>query len=214
MKKNKGSRAWINQHVNDHYVQLSRQDGYRSRAAYKLSEIDEQYKLFNKVSTVIDLGCAPGSWSQYAVRQIYGGKVTGKNLVIGVDILEIEPIRHLNFILGDFGSEQVFNRMVKLLDGRAVDLIISDMAPNLSGIRGVDQARGSYLVELVLDFAKQYLKPCGDCLLKVFHGSEFNSLLALARTLFTQVIIVKPDASRSKSSETYLLCRSLGLIAK
>ncbi|MDQ5921252.1 MAG: rRNA (uridine2552-2-O)-methyltransferase [Pseudomonadota bacterium] len=235
MKKNKVSRAWVNQHVTDHYVHLSKQDGYRSRAAYKLSEIDNQYKLFDKVSTVIDLGCAPGSWSQYAVRKIYGsefgGKVVGKfndiggsgleanvqlsnrlnnkRLVIGVDLLEIEPIGHLNFILGDFGSEQIFNQIVNVLDGRAVDLIISDMAPNLSGIRGVDQARGSYLVELVLDFAKQYLKPGGNCLLKVFQGGEFNSLVALARTLFTQVIIVKPDASRSKSSETYLFCRSL-----
>lgn len=202
MKKGIKDRAWINQHVNDHYVQLAKHEGYRSRAVYKLIEIDKQYNLLNDVKTIVDLGCAPGSWAQYVVN-----KVKGQSAVIGVDLLEIEAIHNLHFICGDFTDEVVLSQMVNFLGNDMVDLILSDMAPNLSGIRMVDQAKGSYLVELVLDFARQYLRVGGDCLIKVFHGGEFNSLVKLARALFTQVIITKPKASRSKSNEIYLLCR-------
>ena len=202
-KKNKSVRAWVNQHVTDHYVHMAKRDNYRSRAAYKLQEIDEQLSLFKNVKVVVDLGCAPGSWSQYAAARVDAG---GK--VIGIDLLEMEPIRGLHFIHGDFTSDEILTQLVTALDNSLVDLIISDMAPNLSGIRGVDQARGAYLIELVLDFAREYLKPGGNCIIKIFHGGEFDALIKLARNLFTQVVIYKPQASRSASSETYLLCKN------
>lgn len=202
MKKRVKGRAWINQHINDHYVQLAKHEGYRSRAVYKLIEIDDQYNLLNDAKIIVDLGCAPGSWAQYVVN-----KVKGQSSVIGVDLLEIDPIHNLHFICGDFTDEVVLNQVANSLGNKMADLIISDMSPNLSGIRMVDQAKGGYLVELVLDFARQYLRTGGDCLIKVFHGGEFSSLVKLARDLFTKVIVSKPKASRSKSNEIYLLCR-------
>lgn len=202
-KKNKSVRAWVNQHVTDHYVHMAKSDGFRSRAAYKLAEIDDEVGLFHNVRTVVDLGCAPGSWSQYAAK-----KIGNNGKVIGVDLLDVDPIGHLHFIHGDFTHDEVLAELVNLLNNAPVDLIISDMAPNLSGIRGVDQSRGAYLIELVLDFAKEHLKPGGNCLIKIFHGGEFDSLVKLARTMFTQVVIRKPKASRSASSETYLLCKN------
>ena len=202
-KKNKSVKAWVNQHITDHYVHMAAKDHYRSRAAYKLIEIDDAINLFKNVQVVVDLGCAPGSWSQYAVK-----KVGNNGKVIGIDLLEITPIYGLEFIQGDFTTDEILQKLVKAIDGKQVDLIISDMAPNLSGIRGVDQARGAYLIELVLDFAREYLKVGGNCIIKVFHGGEFDSLVKLARSLFSQVVIHKPSASRSASSETYLLCKN------
>ena len=202
-KKNKLVKAWVNQHVTDHYVHMAVKDKYRSRAAYKLIEIDETLNLFKNVQVVVDLGCAPGSWSQYAVK-----KVGTNGIVIGIDLLEITPIHGLEFIHGDFTSDEILKKLVQEIDNKQVDLIISDMAPNLSGIRGVDQARGAYLIELVLDFAREYLKVGGNCIIKIFHGGEFDSLVKLARSLFNQVVIHKPSASRSASSETYMLCKN------
>ncbi len=202
-KKNKLVKAWVNQHVTDHYVHMAVKDNYRSRAAYKLIEIDETLNLFKNVQVVVDLGCAPGSWSQYAVK-----KVGTNGIVIGIDLLEITPIHGLEFIHGDFTSDEILKKLVQEIDNKQVDLIISDMAPNLSGIRGVDQARGAYLIELVLDFAREYLKVGGNCIIKIFHGGEFDSLVKLARSLFNQVVIHKPSASRSASSETYMLCKN------
>lgn len=202
IKKNKSIKAWVHQHVNDIYVNQAQKVGYRSRAAYKLLEIDEQENVFHNVLTVVDLGCAPGSWSQVSLQ-----KVGDKGRVVGVDLLDMQPLANLNFIQGDFTEQITLDKLLLGIEHRKVDLVISDMAPNLSGIKGVDQARGAYLIELVLDFAKGYLKTNGHCIIKVFHGSEFDNLVKLARTLFTQVLIRKPDASRSKSSETYLLCK-------
>jgi 23S rRNA (uridine2552-2'-O)-methyltransferase len=202
-KKNKLVKAWVNQHITDHYVHMAAKDNYRSRAAYKLIEIDEAVNLFKNVKVVVDLGCAPGSWSQYAVK-----KVGTSGVVIGIDLLEITPIHGLQFIHGDFSHDDILNALVNKLDNKPVDLIISDMAPNLSGIRGVDQARGAYLIELVLDFAREHLKIGGNCIIKVFHGGEFDMLVKAARSLFNQVVIHKPGASRSASSETYLLCKN------
>lgn len=202
-KKNKVIKAWVHQHVNDTYVNQAQKDGYRSRAAYKLLEIDHDDNLFNKAKIVVDLGCAPGSWSQVAI-----GKVGVNGKVIGVDLLEIDPIPRLNFIHGDFTEQETLNQLLIAIDNKEVDLVISDMAPNLSGIKNVDQARSAYLVELVLDFASNYLKVGGNCLIKVFQGSEFEELVKSARNVFTQVIIRKPEASRSKSKEVYLLCKS------
>lgn len=202
-KKNKLVKAWVHQHVNDTYVNQAQKDGYRSRAAYKLLEVDKQDALFAGVKIVIDLGCAPGSWSQVALERVgHSGKV------VGVDLLEIEPLARLNFIQGDFTEEETLNRLLDSINNNPVDLVISDMAPNLSGIKNVDQARSAHLVELVLDFSRDYLKTGGHCLIKIFQGSEFEHLVSEARKLFTQVIIRKPDASRSKSKEIYLLCKS------
>ena len=201
-KKNRFVKAWIHEHINDTYVNQAQKSGYRSRAAFKLLEIDEQDKIFHNVKTVVDLGCAPGSWSQVAIS-----KVGEKGKVVGVDLLDIDPIHRLEFIQGDFTSETTLNQLLEAINHKEVDLVISDMAPNLSGIRNVDQARIAYLVELVLDFARDYLKVGGHCLIKVFHGGEFDKLVKEARELFTQVIIRKPEASKSKSSETYLLCK-------
>jgi 23S rRNA (uridine2552-2'-O)-methyltransferase len=203
-KKNKSIKAWINQHVNDSYVNQAQRDGYRSRAAYKLLEIAQIDDLFAKVNTVVDLGCAPGSWSQLALEYVipHGGSV------VGVDLLEIKPLSHLKFIQGDFTEQATLDALLTAINHQSVDLVISDMAPNLSGIKQVDQCREAYLVELVLEFCQGYLRQGGNCLIKVFHGSEFDNLVKQARQLFNQVLIRKPQASRSKSSETYLLCKN------
>ena len=202
-KKNKLVKSWVNRHVNDHYVHMAQADGYRSRAAYKLAQIDAEVNLLHNVKTVVDLGCAPGSWSQYIVKKIGLGTT-----IIGVDLLPIEPIAKLHFIQGDFTEQQVLDEILLKLESHQLDLIVSDMAPNLSGIKNVDQVRSSYLVELVLDFALHHLKSGGDCLIKVFHGSEFDELVKLARTMFAQVSMRKPKSSRSSSAEAYLLCRN------
>lgn len=203
-KKNKSSRAWVNRQLNDTYVNMAQKAGYRSRAAYKLLEIDQEINLFNNnIKVVVDLGCSPGSWSQVASQ-----KVGDNGFVIGVDLLEMTGIHNHHFIQGDFTTDEVLNEILSVLNGRQVDLLISDMAPNLSGVKGVDQARGAYLVELVLDFAEHYLKQNGNCLIKVFHGGEFDNLVKHAKTVFNQVVIKKPKASRQESSETYLLCKN------
>lgn len=201
-RKNKSIKAWVHQHINDSYVNQAQKAGYRSRAAYKLLEIDAQEGIFHNVATVVDLGCAPGSWSQVSLH-----KVGDKGRVVGVDLLEMQPLANLKFIQGDFTDQLTLGKLLESIEHRKVDLVISDMSPNLSGVKGVDQARGAHLIELVLDFANGYLKTNGHCVMKVFHGSEFDNLVKLARTMFTQVIIRKPEASRSKSSETYLLCK-------
>ena len=186
--------------MNDHYVKSAASAGYRSRAAYKLLEIDQKFDLFKNVTRVVDLGCAPGSWSQVILR-----KVGKDGITLGVDLLEIEPINGLHFIQGDFTNEEVLAQLVNAIGDKVVDLVVSDMSPNLSGVRGVDQARGAYLIELVLEFAADYLVTGGKCVIKVFHGGEFDNLVKRMRTMFNKVVVFKPDASRSKSSETYLL---------
>lgn len=201
-KKNRFVKAWIHEHINDAYVNQAQKSGFRSRAAYKLLEIDEQDNIFHNVKTIVDLGCAPGSWAQVALD-----KVGSNGKVVGVDLLEIQPLHRLEFIQGDFTADNTLHKLLQAINYNKVDLIISDMAPNLSGIKDVDQAKIAYLVELVLDFAKDYLKPGGNCLIKVFHGGEFANLVKHARELFTQVLTRKPGASKSKSSEIYLLCK-------
>ena len=199
-KKNKSIRAWVNRHVTDHYVNLAQKDKYRSRAAYKLLEIDKEFGIFKHVKRVVDLGCAPGSWSQVACKLVGSG-----GLVAGVDLLAIEPIPGLHFIQGDFTEDATLNNLVQAINYNLVDLVISDMSPNVSGIKGVDQARLAYLIELVLEFVSEYLKPDGTCLIKTFYGSEFDRLMKRMRELFNRVMTIKPNASRSESSEVYLL---------
>lgn len=202
-KKNKIIRAWVHEHVNDPYVRRAQKDGYRSRAAYKLLEVDAKYGILSGAKRIVDLGCAPGSWSQVAI------KVVGDTgIVVGVDLLPIEYLHKLNFIQGDFTDNSIVDKLLDTLGTKMVDVVLSDMAPNLSGIKTVDQARGAYLVELVLDFAANYLKVGGNCLIKAFQGAEFDKLVKLTKPMFAQVSIYKPDSSKSKSSELYLVCKN------
>ena len=204
MSRSKTSKAWMNQHVNDVYVQRSKREGWRSRAAYKLIEIDRQDGLLKPGQRVVDLGSTPGGWSQVAAS-----RVGSQGLVIGLDRLEMEPIEGVKFILGDFTEESVLAELESALDGVPVDLVISDMAPNLTGVAATDQARAAYLNELALDFAAHWLKPGGALLVKAFHGREFEGFRSAMRKQFTTLVERKPDASRDKSSEVYLLGKGL-----
>lgn len=200
MARSKTSKGWLQEHVHDQYVHQAQKDGYRSRAAYKLLEINDKDKLIKQGTVLADLGSAPGSWSQVAAR-IVGS--TGR--VFALDILPMDPIPGVDFIQGDFRDDEVLESFVQLLGGRELDLVISDMAPNISGMNAIDQARSFHLTELALEFAREHLKPGGHFLVKVFQGSEFQAYLKSMRDLFTEVVSRKPKASRDRSSEMYLL---------
>ncbi|HJV06460.1 MAG TPA: RlmE family RNA methyltransferase [Chromobacteriaceae bacterium] len=200
MARSKSSNAWMQEHVHDHYVHMAQKDGYRARAAYKLLEINEKDKLIRPGTVLADLGSAPGSWSQVAAR-IVGDK--GK--VFALDILPMPPIADVSFIQGDFREQEVLDEFVTLLGGRQLDLVISDMAPNISGMSAIDQARSFLLCELALEFARDHLKVGGSFLVKVFQGSDFQPYLQAMRELFSEVVTRKPKASRDRSSEIYLL---------
>ncbi|SFH61548.1 23S rRNA (uridine(2552)-2'-O)-methyltransferase RlmE [Modicisalibacter xianhensis] len=196
----KSSAGWLKEHFDDQYVQRSWQDGYRSRASYKLLEIDAKDKLFKPGMTVIDLGAAPGGWSQIAAD-----KVGPSGVVIASDILEMDALAGVDFIQGDFTEDAVLNAILGALGERPVDLIISDMAPNMSGMAAIDQPQAMYLVELALDLARQTLRPGGHFLAKVFQGEGFDEFLKELRGSFTRVVTRKPEASRARSREVYLL---------
>ena len=198
--RSKSSKAWLNEHVNDHYVHQAQKEGYRARAAYKLLEINEKDKLIQSGTVLADLGSAPGSWSQVAAKLV--GK-TGA--VFALDILPMDAIEGVSFIQGDFREDEVLAQFESLLNGRALDLVICDMAPNMSGHAVTDQAKSFYLCELALDFASNHLKTGGHFLVKVFQGAGYQEYLAQMRTLFASVQTRKPDASRNRSSEIYLL---------
>jgi len=202
MARSKSSAAWLNEHVHDHWVQQAQKDGYRARAAYKLLEINEKDHLIRPGMMVADLGSAPGSWSQVAARIL-----DGRGQVFALDILPMDPVPGVEFIQGDFREDVVLNQFLTLLADRPLDLVLCDIAPNMSGNRTADQARSAHLVELALDFAQTQLEPGGNFLVKVFQGSEFASFLAAMRQSFTEVISRKPKASRDRSSEVYLLGR-------
>jgi 23S rRNA (uridine2552-2'-O)-methyltransferase len=202
-KKNKTNRSWINRHVTDHYVKMAKSYGYRSRAVFKLKEIVSKFKLFTQVGVVVDLGCAPGSWLQYTKEQL-----GNKSIIIGVDLLAIEPLNAVKFIQGDFTNNQVLTQLGALLTNKTLDLILCDMSPNLSGIKDVDQSRMSWLIEMVLEFAKNNLKPAGNCVMKVFQGSQLQQLKTATLTIFSQVDLYKPDSSRDESSEIYIIARN------
>jgi len=204
MARTRTSKAWMQEHVNDPYVRKAQAEGMRSRAAYKLQQLAERDKLLKPGLVVVDLGSTPGGWSQVAARA-----VGDAGLVIGVDLLEMAPLPGVRFLRGDFGDDAVLARLVELLGGRAVDLVLSDMAPNISGVASVDQARSISLAELALDFAVKHLKPQGNFLVKVFQGAGFDALVAELRRRFVQVLIRKPEASRSRSSEVYLVGKGL-----
>lgn len=209
----KVNKAWLNQHVNDPWVKLAQREGYRARAAYKLKEIDETFRLVRPGQCVVDLGCAPGAWSQYLRRRLSPeGAASGalNGTIIGLDLIPMEPIEGVQFVQGDFRDEAVLQALVAALnlpDGvlRAVDTVVSDMAPNLSGVENVDAARITLLVELALDFALKHLKPDGALVVKLFHGSGYSELVQRFRQAFKVVKPFKPKASRDKSSETFLI---------
>ncbi|MFN4003423.1 MAG: RlmE family RNA methyltransferase [Hylemonella sp.] len=207
-KSKKVNKAWLNEHVNDPYVKLAQKEGYRSRAAYKLKEIDEALHLVQPGQLIVDLGCAPGAWSQYLRRRLAPrGAAAGElpGTLIALDLLPMEPIEGVQFIQGDFRDPAVLAQLQALLQGRAVDLVVSDMAPNLSGVASVDAARVEELIVLALDFCRQHLKPGGTLVAKVFHGSAYNDLIRHFRACFKTVKPYKPKASRDRSAETFLV---------
>ncbi len=202
MSKSKSSQRWLDEHENDVYVQRARQDGYRSRATYKLLEIDEKDRLIKPGMTVVDLGAAPGGWSQMAARL-----VGDKGHVVAMDILPMDGLAGVDFLQGDFREQEVLEQLLKMIGDQGVDLVISDMAPNISGMGVVDQPRAMYLTDLALDMARQVLKPGGDFLVKVFQGEGFDEYMRDVRSSFSKVITRKPKASRPRSREVYLLAR-------
>lgn len=210
MSKNKFNKSWMRNHLGDPYVKLAQKEGYRARAVYKLSEIDEDARLIKPGQIIVDLGCAPGSWSQYITRKLGAqGSNQVNGVVVGLDILPMEPVAGVHFLQGDFREESVLNELETLLKGRKVDLVLSDMAPNLSGIASTDAARVEYLMDLALDFAQAHLKPSGALLVKCFSGSSYNEILKKFRETFVSVTPKKPKASRDYSSEVFLLGRQL-----
>jgi 23S rRNA (uridine2552-2'-O)-methyltransferase len=207
MAQSKSSKRWLREHFTDSYVKLARQNDYRSRAAYKLLEIQQKDNIVHLGAVVVDLGAAPGGWSEVAAKLV--GR-TGK--VFAVDILPMKPIAGVEFVQGDCTKNEVLETLLNRLNKQSVDLVISDMAPNISGIGVMDQTHGEYLVESAFDFAKRALKPGGTFLAKVFQGSEFNALLKIIRESFAEVIIRKPKASRARSREIFLLAKGYKVI--
>ena len=209
MAKNKFSKDWIHQHINDPYVKLAQQKGYRARAAFKLSEILDTEKLMRRGDLVIDLGSAPGSWSQVARERLAGpgGIVDGR--IIALDLLPMEPVAGVEFIQGDFRDDDVLKQLEDMVGSRAVDLVISDMAPNLSGVGSADSARIQHVCELAMEFSRAHLKPNGALIVKAFHGSGFSQIVQSFKQHFKRVVERKPKASRDKSSETFLVARDL-----
>ena len=202
MARSKSSGQWLKEHFDDPYVQKDQEEGYRSRASYKLLELDQKDRLLRPGMIVVDLGAAPGGWSQVAAQ-----KVGSSGCVVASDILPMDGLADVTFIQGDFTEQSVYEQIVSALGGRQVDLVISDMAPNMSGMNSIDQPRAIYLVELALELARQVLKPNGVFLAKVFQGEGFDALLAEMRRSFTKVQSRKPDSSRARSREIYQLCR-------
>ena len=214
-KSKKINKAWLHDHVNDTYVKLAAREGYRARAAYKLKEIDEALRLIRPGQVVVDLGAAPGAWSQYLRRRFAPeGAAAGelRGTIIALDLLDFEPIEGVHFIQGDFREEAVAQQLHDALAGKPVDVVVSDMAPNLSGIEVTDTARIEHLVELAVDFAVHHLRPEGALVCKCFHGSGYNTLVQLFRQTFRTVKPIKPKASRDKSAETFLI--GVGLKAR
>jgi 23S rRNA (uridine2552-2'-O)-methyltransferase len=214
-KSKKVNKAWLHDHINDPYVKMAQRDGYRARAAYKLQEIDETLRLFKPGQVVVDLGAAPGAWSQYLRRRFApAGAAVGElhGTIIALDILDFEPIEGVSFLQGDFRDEAVAKALATALDGRPVDVVVSDLAPNLSGIESSDAARVAHLVELAVEFSTQHLRAEGALVCKTFHGSGYSQLVKLFKDTFRVVKPIKPKASRDKSAETFLV--GLGLKAR
>jgi 23S rRNA (uridine2552-2'-O)-methyltransferase len=216
-KSKKVNKAWFNDQIHDPYVKQAQREGYRARAAYKIKEIDEELQLLKPGQVVVDLGAVPGAWSQYVRRKFapkdagVGGAAMGalNGTIIALDFLDFEPIEGVTFLQGDFREPEVLQDLVTLLAGRKVDVLLSDMAPNLSGIEHADSVRISHLVELAVEFAQNHLSPQGALVCKVFHGSGYSQLVKLFKMSFKVVKPIKPKASRDKSSETFLVGMSI-----
>jgi 23S rRNA (uridine2552-2'-O)-methyltransferase len=210
MAKKKLNKNWLHDHINDPYVKLAQKEGYRARAAYKLKEIDESENLIKPGQVIVDLGSTPGSWSQYA-RNKLAGKTGGgiHGTIIGLDMLPMEPIADVHFILGDFREEESVRQLEEVLAGRKVDVVLSDMAPNLSGIAVADAARVEHIIDLAIEFSHKHMKPSGALLVKCFNGTGFSQIVENFRREFKVVAQKKPKASRDKSSEIFLLGRVL-----
>jgi 23S rRNA (uridine2552-2'-O)-methyltransferase len=206
MKRSKSSKRWLEEHFNDVYVKKAQADGYRSRAAYKLKEIDEKEMLLRPGMTVIDLGAAPGGWTQYV-----SAKLDGRGTIVALDCLPMDALADVTFIQGDFCDDAVLAQLRAIVPSRGVDLLLSDMAPNMSGNAAVDIPRAMYLAELAFDLSTHVLKQGGTLFMKVFHGTGFDALIKDTRSRFAQVVIRKPAASRARSRETYLLAKGYHL---
>jgi 23S rRNA (uridine2552-2'-O)-methyltransferase len=200
MAKSKSSRRWLAEHFDDQYVKMAQQQGLRARAAFKLMELDKKYQLLRKGMRVVDLGSAPGSWAQ-VVQRVLGDS----GQIIALDILPMDPLENVTFIQGDFTEDEPLQALEEVLDGVQLDLVLSDMAPNMSGMGAVDQPRAMYLAELALDFAEQWLAPGGSFVVKVFHGEGFDNYVKKTRSMFEKVQVRKPSASRPRSREVYVL---------
>ena len=207
MARSKSSERWLREHFGDAFVRQAQALGLRSRAAFKLLEIDQRDRLLRPGQTVVDLGAAPGGWAQVAADKVGPG-----GRVVALDLLPIDPLPGVTVLQGDFTEQAVLDRLLGELDGRPVDLVLSDMAPNMSGMKAVDQPRAALLAELALDCARQVLRPKGDLLLKMFQGEGFDPLLAELRAAFSKVVVRKPKASRPRSREVYLLARNYRLV--
>ncbi len=206
MRRTKSSKRWLEEHFNDVYVKKAQAEGYRSRAVYKLKEVDEKELLLKPGMTVVDLGAAPGGWTQYVSE-----KLQGRGRIVALDILPMDALPDVICIHGDFREDDVLHELMNLIPERSLDLLLSDMAPNMSGSAAIDIPRAMYLVELAFDFAEKMLKPGGIMLVKIFHGAGFDDLIKQARSSFEKVVIRKPSASRSRSKETYLLAKGYNL---
>ncbi|WKL14909.1 RlmE family RNA methyltransferase [Comamonas testosteroni] len=207
-KSKKVNKNWLHDHINDPYVKAAQKDGYRARAAYKLKEIDESLKLIQPGHTVVDLGCAPGAWSQYVRRRLSpsgaaAGELNGR--IISLDLLPMEPIEGVHYIQGDFREESVLAQLEEAMGGGKADVVVSDMAPNLSGHGATDGARVAVLIEMAVDFAINNMKPEGALVVKLFHGSGYDELVDLFKQTFKVVKPIKPKASRDRSSEIFLV---------
>lgn len=203
MARSKSSKRWLNEHFEDEFVKRSQAEGYRSRAVYKLTEIDEKEKLLRPGMVVVDLGAAPGGWSQVAAD-----RVGAKGRVVALDILPMDPLPGVEILQGDFREQEVLERLLEMLGDRPVDLVLSDMAPNISGMKTVDQPRAMYLAELTLDLARKVLSEGGDMVVKVFQGEGFDAWMREVRASFGRIAIRKPKASRPRSREVYVVARN------
>jgi 23S rRNA (uridine2552-2'-O)-methyltransferase len=218
----KVNKAWLNDHINDTYVKLAKKEGYRARAAYKLKEIDETFALIKPGHLVVDLGSAPGAWSQYVRRKLSpktattGGAAVGElnGHIIALDILPMEPVEGVVFLQGDFREPEMLQKLADAMQTRQADVVVSDMAPNLSGIASADAARIIELIELAVEFSQAHMKPEGALVVKVFHGEAYNEIVKLFKQTFQVVKPIKPKASRSESSETFLVGRGLKIRPK
>ncbi len=204
MARSKSSKAWLREHHGDEYVQRSRDEGYRSRATYKLAEIQQKDRLLRRGQTVLDLGAAPGGWSEFAARE-----VGDSGRVLALDLLPMPAIAGVDFLQGDFSETDTYERLIAMLGESRADLVLSDMAPNMSGVASVDQPRSMQLAELALDLATEFLAEDGAFVVKLFQGEDFDALLARLKREFRSVKLRKPDASRSRSKEIYAVCRGL-----